>query len=335
MRSVLVALLLLASMHTFAASSDAPRAIPVVFATDIGSDIDDTWALAQVLRSPALDLRMVLTETGEARYRGAVTAKLLEAAGRTDVAIALGTDFGPMPDEHRHQGPWIRGYDLDRYPGTVHTDGIGAFIELVMASPRTVTVIAVGPAPSLGAALAREPALAARCRLVGMFGSFDLGYDGRPPAVPETNVRYYTDSLRVVLAAPWQDVLLTPLDTCGLVSLSGPDYHAVWSATGDPLLRAVIENYCIWAPRVPWMHCDFFTTRSSILFDSVAVYLAYDESLVETETLAFRITPDGTTVRDPAGPFRARVALRWKDQAAFEAHLAARLLSLPEKPSES
>ena len=41
----------------------------------------------------------------------------------------------------------------------------------------------------------------------------------------------------------------------------------------DPVLEAVIANYCIWAPRVPWIDCDFFTRRSSTLFDDVAVYI--------------------------------------------------------------
>jgi inosine-uridine nucleoside N-ribohydrolase len=82
---------------------------PVVFATDIGGDIDDTWALAMLLRSPELDLKMVLTETGEARYRAIVAAKFLEASGRTDVAVALGRTFGTMEEKDRVVSPWVRG----------------------------------------------------------------------------------------------------------------------------------------------------------------------------------------------------------------------------------
>ncbi|MBE2213992.1 MAG: nucleoside hydrolase [Opitutaceae bacterium] len=311
--------------------SAAPRT-PVVLDTDIGSDVDDTWALAQVLRSPELDLKLVLTDTGEARYRAALAAKLLEAAGRSDVDVGLGRDFGPMGEEHRHQGPWLKGYDLAKYPGRVHEDGVGALIGLVMHSPQPVTIIAIGPVPTLAAALAREPRLAARCRFVGMHGSFDVGYGGGAPAA-EANVKGDPAGLRTVLAAPWQDILLTPLDTCDRVALRGDDYRAIWSATQDPLLRAVIENYCIWAPRVPWMHCDFFATRSSTLFDCVAVYLAYDEARVDVESVRFRISDDGMTVRDAAGPLRARVALRWKDLPGFEHDLAARLLAPPAASS--
>jgi len=75
------------------------------------------------------------------------------------------------------------------------------------------------------------------------------------------------------------------------------------------------------------MNCDFFATRSTTLFDCVAVYLAYSEDLVETETLRFDISDDGYTRRSPTGAFKARVALRWRNRDGFEADLAGRLLA--------
>jgi hypothetical protein len=39
----------------------------------------------------------------------------------------------------------------------------------------------------------------------------------------------------------------------------------------------------------------------------------------------FAITDDGFTRRAAHGPFKARVALRWKNLTAFEDHLVARL----------
>ena len=303
--------------------------VPVILDTDIGTDIDDTWALAQLLRSPELDLKLVLTDTGDTRYRAALAAKLLEAAGRTDVSVGLGLNLGPMSEDMRNLAPWIAGYDLAKYPGPVHADGIGALIELVLQSREPVTIIAIGAVPNLAEALKREPRIAARCRFVGMQGSFDRGYGNSAEPVEEANVKDNPAALRAVLAAPWRDILLTPLDTCGLVELRGASYHAIWCATEDQLLRAVIESYCIFAPRVKWMHCDFFATRSTTLFDCVAVYLASSEEFVETETVSFRITDDGFTRRSADGPLKARVALRWKDLGAFEAYLASRLLMKP------
>ena len=297
---------------------------PVVLATDVGDDIDDTWALAQVLRAPDLDLRLVLTDRGDPRYRARIAAKLLERAGRTDVPVGLGVEF-EEGDRRRHQGPWVDGYDLEGFPGTVHADGPAALRRLVRDASEEVTVVSVGPVPSLAAGLDPDPSVAEDCRFVGMHGSLYAGYDGGDPDA-ETNVAVDPAGFRDVLSAPWRDVLLAPLDTCGRVSLRGENFRRVWRATDDPLVRGVIENNCAFAVRVPWMAYDDFTRRSSTLFDTVAAYLAYDESLVGTERVRFDVTDDGFTSVDPAGAFEARAAVRWRDRDAFETHLTETLL---------
>src|SRR6516162_8277625 len=65
---------------------------PVILTTDIGDDIDDTWALGLLLKSPELDLKLVLGDYGKNQYRAKVLAKFLETAGRTDVAVGVGLD---------------------------------------------------------------------------------------------------------------------------------------------------------------------------------------------------------------------------------------------------
>ncbi len=299
--------------------------LPVIFDTDIGSDMDDTWALAQLLRSPELDTKLILTGAGDITYRTKIVAKFLQVTGRTDVPVGRGVQVMETPPECRNQDPWVKGYELADYPEEIAEDGVGRMIEIIESSPVPVTIIAIGPAVNLAAALERAPGIAARCRLVGMFGSFDVGYYGVGLPAAESNVLKAPDALRRVLAAPWSDILLTPLDTCGLAVLDGEHYHLVWSATSDPMLRSVIENYCYFAARVSWMNCDFFALRSSILFDCVAVYLAYTEDLLEIEPVRFDVTDDGFTRRNEKGAFSARVALRWRNLAAFHEHLTARL----------
>ena len=326
LRCLAIVLVLFGSLNVAVAAPAKPAAkIPVIFVTDIGTDIDDTWALAMLLRCPELDLKLVLTDSNDTQHRALVAAKFLEAAGRSDVPVGIGFNQGPMPDSRKNQAPWVAGYDLKKYPGKIHEDGIAAMIAVIEKSVEPVTVIAVGPPPSIALALEKAPGIAAKCRFVGMFGSFDKGYGDGPP-IAEYNVQVEVPALRKVLSAPWRDILLTPLDTCGIVNLAGAKYHAIWCATDDPTLRAVIEGYCIFAGRVEWMKCDFFATRSTTLFDCVAVYLAYAEDLVETETVLFEITDKGFTRRVADGPIKARVALRWKNLPAFEDHLAARLL---------
>ena len=291
--------------------------IPVILDTDIGDDIDDTWALALLLKCPELDLKLVVGDQHKSLYRAKLIAKFLEKAGRTDIPVGMG--LGPEEGEGR-QSKWVEGYDLDSYPGTVHKDGIQALIDTILNSPEPVTLIAIGPVPNVAAALEREPAIAKRARFVGMHGSVRLGYGGNEKISPEYNVHANAKACQKTLSAPW-DITITPLDTCGLVRLEGEKYAAVRDSK-DPICQAIIENYRIWAAdRDDAKAAD---TRSSILFDTVAVYLAFSEELLGMERLGIRVTDDGFTKIDPDAK-TMDVATSWKDLEAFEDLLVGRL----------
>ncbi len=292
--------------------------IPVILDTDIGGDIDDTWALALLLRSAELDLRLVVTDSGDTTYRACVAAKMLEVAGRTDVPVGVGIH---QRDEAGPQAPWVEGYELDSYPGRVHEDGVGALIDTIMASPRPVTLICIGPVPNIAAALEREPRIAENARFVGMHGSIRRGYGGRRGASAEYNVRADPAACRKALAAPWE-VTLTPLDTCGRVVLRGEKYARIRDHP-DPLIQALMENYRIWAKCVTWAEVDP-QIASSTLFDTVAVYLAFSENLLVMEEMGLRVTDDGYTVVDSAAK-AIRCAMAWRELPPFEGLLVQRL----------
>ena len=297
------------------------RPIPVIFHTDIGGDVDDTWALLQILRSPELDLKLVATDAGGTGYGARLATKLLDRAGRAHVPVSLGLDAG---DYDGRQSAWVGDWQLSDYRGPVLRDGAQAMVDAILASPEPVTVISVGPAPTLAAALRREPAIARNAKLVGMFGSIRLGYDGAPTPAAENNVKVDPAALRTIFEAPWEKTI-TPLDTCGLVVLDGPLWQR-FKASDDPFARMILANHRVWAPRAEWLPKDFDAeAQSSTLFDTVAVQLAFDESLVEMETLPLRVTDDGFTVVDTANGVPVRCATAWRNLAAFEALLVARL----------
>ena len=63
---------------------------------------------------------------------------------------------------------------------------------------------------------------------------------------------------------------------------------------------------------------------SSVLFDTVAIYLAISHDLVTLEELPIAVTDDGHTRIDPQGK-RVTCAMSWKDLAKFEDFLVDRL----------
>ena len=322
-RTILAATL--AAMGSACTGYRAPRPAtpqPVILDTDIGDDIDDTWALLLLLRMPQLDLRLAVTEFGNSTYRARLLAKLLTLTGRDDVPVALGLGNG---DEPGLQSGWIGEYALAQYRGEVLDDGIDAIIRTILGSAQPVTVLAIGPATNIAEALRREPAIAQNARFVGMQGSVRVGYAADPEPAIEWNVRLDPLALRAVFAAPWQ-CTITPLDTCGLVRVDGERYQRLYQSE-DPWLQALMDNYRVWLPGAPFIvPGTTVETISTTLFDTVAVYLASDESLVNIETLPIWVTDDAYTVIDPERGRPVRCATSWRDLDAFEEFLVDTLL---------
>jgi len=295
---------------------------PVILDTDIGDDIDDTWALLMLLRMPELDLKLAVSDFGNAIYRCRLLAKLLALSGRTDVPIGIGLGRDDNPGR---QSGWIGDYRLEDYPGVMHEDGVAAIIDTIRASPSPVTLLCIGPAPNIAEALRRDPSIAGNARVVGMYGSLYKGYLGEPGPVAEWNVRVDSKSLQAVFRAPW-DITITPLDTCGLVALNGANYRRLHDSD-DPWLRALMENYRVWLPGAPYIDPDTDPGETSTtLFDSVAIYLAAGQDLLEIRELPLRITADGYTIIDEVNGRPVHCAVAWKDLQAFKRLLTDTLL---------
>jgi inosine-uridine nucleoside N-ribohydrolase len=313
--------IVLAVGQTDAVAAEKPARIPVILDTDIGDDIDDTWALLMALRSPEIDLKLITVDYGNTHYRARLLAKLLEAAGRTDIPIGIGPK---QADSEGNQAEWMRGYELAQYKGTVHQDGVKALVDTIMGSPERVTLLCIGPVPNIEAALVREPRIAGKARFVGMHGSLRRGYGGKAEPEAEWNVKANAAACRAALGAGW-DVTITPLDTCGLVQLRGERYARVRDSQ-DPFARILMENYRIWHAKASWVDKDPKTPdrESSTLFDAVAVYLTFGQDLLNMEDLGVSVRDDGFTILDP----KAKVlhcATAWKDMAAYEELLVSRI----------
>jgi inosine-uridine nucleoside N-ribohydrolase len=281
--------------------------VDVVIDTDIGTDIDDTWALALAAHSPELAVRLVTTVSGDPLYRARVARGLLGA----DVPVAVGLGGG----RNVHPGEPQRSL-AELSTGAFVDDGVGALVD-ACASP--ITIIALGPLTNLAAALERDPTIAERARVVAMLGSVRVGYRGAPDPTPEYNVAVDVDACRAVLAAPWS-VTITPLDTCGTILLKGDAYQRVL-ASADPIVRRTLDSYRSWLGDAP----ELFDRRSTTLYDCVAIQLAHDESLVEIEELPLAVDDDGLMRIEDGAPV-VRVATRWRDgEESFVRHLVDRL----------
>lgn len=291
---------------------------PVILDTDIGDDIDDSWAVAMLLNSPELDVKLITTVRGDPEPRARIVAKMLAAAGRTDIPVGIGVSCGKNTVQIM---PYIEGFDPEAAGITMYADGVAEMIRIIMTAPVPVTIIAIGQVTNIAEALRREPRIAERARIVAMFGSLakhhrtnrEEGlFDG---IIPEWNVKQDIPAAQAMFRASWP-ITITPLDTCADIVLSGAHYARA-ASSALPVTRAVMESYAMWRHGTD-------TGKSSILFDTVAVYLAFSEYLLVMEEMRLIVDDEGYTRKSGSGR-AVRVAIRWKDREAFKELLINRL----------
>lgn len=293
--------------------------VPVILDTDIGDDIDDTWALCMLIGAPQVDLKLVVTASDDTAKKTRLLAKMLERMGRTEIPIGTGVKNS---DRAIHQAEWLGDYTIDKYPGVVHEDGVQALIDAVHAADGKAVLCVIGPQTNIAEALKRDPSIAGKTRVVSMAGSVHIGYGGKETPDAEWNVHRDVDAARAVFAAPWE-ISIAPLDTCGTLILKGERYRQV-AESDTARAKVVMENYAAWSNRK-----HYPAEESSVLFDTLAIGMIYDESQVAMETVKLSIDDKGSTIPDEEKGRPVRCALRWKDRDAFEKHLVECLISVP------
>ena len=142
---------------------------PIPILVDADMDISDLFAVAVLLRDPALDVRAIAIDgTGLVHCAGGrrVTRYLLEELGRSDVPYACGREEpGPngraFPEEWRSQADAAYGLDIDPAPEAgLPEEAADLIARVVSESPEPPLVVALGPLTNVADAFAADPSLA-------------------------------------------------------------------------------------------------------------------------------------------------------------------------------
>ena len=162
--------------------------------------------------------------------------------------------------------------------------------------------------------------------LLFSLGSVRKGYMGMSKVIAEHNVRMDIPAAQFVFTTKWPHGLsFTPVDSSGLVRLEGAKYEKL-AKTETAVVKLLMENYKIWLQARHNIPNGGEIKESSILFDTVAIYMAYSTKLLKMERLPILITDDGFTAIDVTGKANeVDVATGWKDLSAFNHMLVERL----------
>jgi purine nucleosidase len=208
----------------------APR--PVIIDTDGG--VDDAAALWWALLDPRLDVVAVTIVWGNVDLGTAAGAvlRVLAAAGRTDIPVALGDAgaIGPAPDLrpatfiHGDDGLGNAGYSLDADVRPVDEPAADLLRRVVHDRPGDVSLVTIGPLSTIGRLVFDDPAFAPDVEeLVVMGGSARKGGNALPAG--EANIAHDPVAAHNVVNAAWRiPPLLVGLDVTHQATLTDAEF---------------------------------------------------------------------------------------------------------------
>jgi purine nucleosidase len=288
MRITLLMLLCLLAGAAIAAPAGKPAGNPagnpVIFDTDIGTDIDDAYALAALMHRPELELLGVTTVSSDAVARARLAAKLLHVAGGPWARIPVYAGISTAT-QYMKQVEWA-----DRFSSpSLHLDGGVEFMRRqINARPGEITLIAVGELTNIAALLNSEPGIGKKIRAIALMGgAIYRGYAAGSKPEPEWNIKSNAGAARTVFTSG-VPLLLAPLDSTADLKLT-PELRVKIFARGTPFNDALASLDQIWRYTNHWKGND------PTLFDVLAVELVNPRAPYKLTALHVEVAEDGLT----------------------------------------
>jgi purine nucleosidase len=287
----------------------------IILDTDIGTNPDDCLALALVLASPELELVAVTTVHGDVALRARIALKLLHlqqgALSVPPVAMGAGR---PLLQERPVTWGGYEGQGLLEPGDEALQPAVQAaadlIVDTVMARPRQITLVAIGPLTNVALALRREPRLAENLAGLVVMGGVVGGTHALHLPWTEHNFRSDPEAAQIALRAvpAGAPITIVPLDVTTQVCIRQPDLEHIRSA-GSAYHEALARQVALY-PR--------FARRGwGYLHDPLAVAALIEPSLLTMEPLRVVVETGGeltagkllVVLPSPDAPATARVAL--------------------------
>jgi purine nucleosidase len=277
----------------------------IILDTDIGTDVDDAWALATALGSPELDLVGVTTVYGDTTLRGAMTRKLLMLAGRPDIPVAPGAEQ-PLPGAPSlywlgHEGQGLLNFDGSD-PQDFHPLPASDFIiERSHHYAGELLLVAIGPLTNVATVLQKDPSLVTRLRRVGLMGGGSRQWRNRN----EQNFRADPKAAEVVLRSgvPVKMVGYNVTERCRFrwreltqMTAGQKPFVAALRALTDRYLHALqIEKEARWQRTGKASYQKWLADPCTWLHDPLTVATAANPTLVSFAATELSVNETGLT----------------------------------------
>jgi len=247
----------------------------IILDTDVGTDVDDAFAIALAVKSPELKLEAVTTVYGDVALRAQIARKLLDLLGQENVPVAAGIEKPLTPNKQVYWGGWEgEGFlaakdDLPVDP----RNGVDLILDTLAATREPLTLVAIGPLTNIAAVIQRKPELAARIEeIICMAGTI-------VPDEEEWNVLCDPEAAQIV----FQSGIPVKLGTRFIVNQPKltPIHRDRLARSDDPAVRAMVAML------------DLFLSKknrdTTPMYDPVTLSMAYTDEYIQTTKMCVAV----------------------------------------------
>ena len=256
--------------------------LKIIIDTDIGTDIDDAYALALALRGH-LEILGISTVTGNSVARGKLAKKMLLLEQQDEIPVFAGKASSTgMTCES-----WAKEIDEN----TIVQD-TSAMIEfywhaIEKNSNGSLCIVGIGPLSNIAAIRDHDPtSFDERVTLLIMGGSIRKGYLGIKIPFPEYNIFKDKVSARKIFESR-ASLNIVPLDVTADLKLDAPGLAKLESASGvDPLIKGLLDMTSLFRAKA---------RRMPVLFDPGTIATLLDNEIGRFTSLILYVSRLGFT----------------------------------------
>ncbi len=295
--------------------AQSPHKQKIIFDCDLGDDIDDAYALALLLTlQDQFEIIGITACYGRTEDRALLAKKFLQETGQTHIPVFTGRNTansslranwyadqfywskGFVPKSPRNQKKSIqnqRGIRLSsKQPKAITAADF--ILQQLNQFPNEIIIFSVGPVTNLADVLQKDSnALKKAKKIVAMFGSFFVGYNGKAPIQAEWNVICDIPSAQKFVQSG-ANIIYAGLDVTAMVKLEKSNREKLLQRQ-SPLTNALCGLYVLWGQETP------------TLFDPVAIGMVMDPDLFKMTKAHIFVDDKGFTRIDPTKPPNAEI----------------------------
>lgn len=268
----------------------------VILDTDIGDDIDDSFALLLLLESHKFNCLGVTTVFRNSLKRAKMAKQLIRSLGY-DIKVYRGID-DPLKQNIDHliskeikekekydeDGKYIfPQYDKSMENEKVEDENAVDFIiRMIHLYPHEVTLIPIGPLTNIASAIKKDPTIVPLIKEIRLMGAgLNLNF-------VERNIFCDPDAAKIVFSSNINKIVAVTINVTSLTSLTEEEVNSLKN-NDSKAIKLVYEAMMKW-----FKHYEF---SSPVMHDPLTVASLIDESIINTQLchLDVDLSKDGYT----------------------------------------